>query len=184
MQSILRFVSGQIQLLVTHARFTMSLQCHVTTTTSESAALSSLSPPVSPHPTYAPVFDVRTWHRSHQSAKFSPPQVCVTPKHDVRLSLFFVTRTRCPGTKALYPRCYHQGQYHTTFCASTSRWTHHKHRTPSSKATVTSMWPPYVLRVVVVLLWALPTQRAAVCSAQPHSKCGEGWPLPLRQAKR
>ena len=28
---------------------------------------------------------------------------CVTPKHDVRKSLFFVVRTRCSGTQALYP---------------------------------------------------------------------------------
>ena len=89
MQSIQRFVSCQIQLLVTHARFTMSQQCHVTTTTIESAAHSLLSPPVCPLSTNAHVFDVRTWHRSHQEAKFSPPHVCVTPKHDVRLSLFF-----------------------------------------------------------------------------------------------
>ena len=71
-----------------------------------SAALSSLSPPVcllsSPPPTNAHVFDVRTWHRSHQAAKFSPPHVCVTPKHDVRLSLFFVARTQCSRTPALY----------------------------------------------------------------------------------
>ena len=63
------------------------------------------------------------------------------------------------------PRCYHQGQYHTTFSAATSRWTHHKHRTPSSKATITSMWPSNVLRVVVVLLWTLPTLRAEECVA-------------------
>ena len=62
------------------------------------------------------------------------------------------------------PRCYHQLQYRTTFCASTTRWTHYKHRTLSSKATVTSMWPSNVLRVVV-LLWALPTHRAAECVA-------------------
>ena len=107
MQSIQCSVSCQIQLLVTHARFTMSQQCHVTSTTSESAALSSLSPPVCPppsSPTSARVFDVRTWHRSHQAAKFSPPHVCVTSMHDVRsVAVFFVASTRCSGTQALYP---------------------------------------------------------------------------------
>ena len=63
------------------------------------------------------------------------------------------------------PRCYLQGKHHTALSASTSRWTPHKHRTPSSKATVTSMWPSNVLRAVVVLLWALPTLRAAECVA-------------------
>ena len=81
------------------------------------------------------------------------------------------------------PRCCQKGQYHTTFCASTSRWTHHKHRTPSSKATVTSMWPSNVLRVVVVLLWASPTLRAAECvalnpteSAAKDGRCLHGKP--------
>ena len=109
---------------------------------------------------------MRACHRSHQAAKFSPPHVCVTPKHDVRLSLFFCrSHPMFRNTKRSIPRRYHQGKYHTTFCASTSRWTHHKHRTPSSKATVTSMWPSNVPRVVVVLLWALPTLRAGECVA-------------------
>ena len=52
-----------------------------------------------------------------------------------------------------------------TIKAQISRWTHHKHRTPSSKTTETSMWTSNVLRVGVVLLWALPTLRAAECAA-------------------
>ena len=97
-----------------------------------SAALSSLSPPVcppppsptpttttttittttSPLPTNAHVFDVRTWHRSHQAAKFSLPHVCVTPKHDVRLSLFLSPAPDVQEHKRSTPRCCHQGQYH------------------------------------------------------------------------
>ena len=77
----------------------------------------------------------------------------------------FVVFTRCSGTQALYPRGATIKANITTFCASASRWTHHKHRTPSSKATVTSLWPSNVLRAVVVLLWAKTTHRAAECVA-------------------
>ena len=69
------------------------------------------------------------------------------------------------NTSALLRGATIKGQYHTTFCASTSRWTHHKHRTPSGKATMTSIWPSNVLRVVAVLLWAVPTLRVAECVA-------------------
>ena len=73
MQSIRPFVSCQIQLLVTHARFTMSQQCHVTTTTSECAAFSSLSRPVCPStPRMHKSLKCCVWDRSHQAANCFP----------------------------------------------------------------------------------------------------------------
>ena len=42
-----------------------------------------------------------------------------------------------------------------------------------------------VLRVVGgLVVGPTNTSCCGVCSAQPHRKCGEGWPLPLQQAKR
>ena len=83
----------------------------------------------------------------------------------------FVVRTRCSGTQALYPAVLPSRPVSHNFLPSTSRWTHHKHRTPSSKATVTSLWPSNVLRAVVVLLWAKPTLRAAECIALKLTEC-------------
>ena len=107
---------------------------------------------------------VRTWHRSHQAAKFSPPHVCVTPQARCPLVAIFCRLHPMFRNTSAPPRGATIKANITTFRASTSRWTHHKHRTPSSKATVTSMWPSNVLRVVVVLLWALPTLCAAECA--------------------
>ena len=148
-----------------------------------SAALSSLSPPVCPpHECTcvrcAHVAQITSGGEVLSSARLRDP-----PSTMSACRYFLSPAPDVQEQKRSTLRCYHQGQYHTTFCASTSRWTHHKHRTPSSKATVTSMWPSSVLRAVVVLLWASPTLRAAKCvalnpteSAAKDGRCLNGKP--------
>ena len=120
-------------------------------------------------PTNAHVFDERTWLPSTMSAC----RYFLSPAPDVQ------------EHKRSTPRCHHQGQYHTTFCASTSRWdtsqTSHSIQQSHSKFDVAIKRSACSRGLAVGLN---NTSCCGVCSAQPHRKCGEGWPLPPRQAKK
>ena len=70
------------------------------------------------------------------------------------------------------PRCNKQGQYHTTFCASTTRWTHHKHPHPIQQSH--SNFKVAIKRSACsrgLVMGLTNTSCCGVCSVQPHRKC-------------
>ena len=144
------------------------------------AALSSLSPPVCPHTTNAHAFDVRTWHRSHQAASAR------LRDHQARCPLVAIfcrphpmyRNTSAPPrgatTKANITQHFalRPADGHITNIAPQQS---HSNFNVAIKRSVCS-------RGLVVGL--ANTSCCGVCGAQPDRKRGEGWPLPLRQAKR
>ena len=185
------FLRHQLQSCTKRSHVEEQLECNEC-----SAALSSLSPPVCPlppsppsssSPTNAHVLDVRTWHGSHHASKFSPSAL-----------LRHLTQARCPLVPSLFfahPTLRNTSAQPPAMLPSrgishnilrfdqpmdTSQTSHpiqqrHSNFNVAIKRSACS-------RGLGVGLTN--TSCCGVCSAQPHRKCGEGWPLPLRQAKR
>ena len=134
----------------------------------------SLLPPPNAH-----VFAVRTWHRSHQAAKFSPAHVCVTSKHEVRWSLFFVARTRCSRTQALYPKV----PPSRTFLHNVLRFDQPMDTSPTSHAIQQSHrnFNVAIKRSACSRGLAVGLANTPCCGvrgAQPQRKCGEVYGKP------
>ena len=118
---------------------------------------------------------MRAWHRSHQAAKFSPPHVCVSLKHDVRLSLLKQALcTAVPPSRQISQNILRFDQPMDTSQTSHSIRQSHSN---FSVAIKRSAWS----RGLAVGL--TDTSCCGVCNAQPHRK-GEGCQLPLTASQQ